>query len=309
MNIAVRLEGGAGDCLLGNRFVAAIREKYPNAEITAWTDTEGKTFQKEILELGYKRFYKEIHVIQSKKEKEFWVLTQFGKDNYYGALENVPDDVLTEMQSYDKFYDLHIDSLKWTNYDFDWLRYFYWFPRPETPIAEGLPELPERYIVTHLVSSSSVGHRLEPWYIERLITKLAAILPVVILSTPETNHFYDFAKGNPDVIILNTEVKNLFKVIENAELMLATDSGLRYLAYGYSVPVLTFSAHSHTPHQTIPSHRIRWLMFPDQCFPLNFDSTHVIDCARRILIDKGYALLPWIQDFDNQLVRRKWTKV
>ena len=27
MNISVRLEGGAGDCLLGTRFVPAIKEK------------------------------------------------------------------------------------------------------------------------------------------------------------------------------------------------------------------------------------------------------------------------------------------
>ena len=46
-NIAVRLEGGLGDCLLGNRFTVAIKEKYPNADITAYIDNEGKTFQKE----------------------------------------------------------------------------------------------------------------------------------------------------------------------------------------------------------------------------------------------------------------------
>ena len=33
MNISVRLEGGLGDCLLGNRFANAIKEKYPKKKI------------------------------------------------------------------------------------------------------------------------------------------------------------------------------------------------------------------------------------------------------------------------------------
>ena len=59
MNISVRLEGGLGDCLLGNRFVAAIREKYKNSNITAYIDSEGKTFQKDCLDILYPSFYKD----------------------------------------------------------------------------------------------------------------------------------------------------------------------------------------------------------------------------------------------------------
>ena len=33
MEIAVRLEGGLGDCLLGNWFVSAIKEKYTDEEL------------------------------------------------------------------------------------------------------------------------------------------------------------------------------------------------------------------------------------------------------------------------------------
>jgi ADP-heptose:LPS heptosyltransferase len=60
MNIAVRLEGGLGDCLLANRFVFAIKEKYPNSKITAYIDSEGQTFQKEALEILYPNVYKEL---------------------------------------------------------------------------------------------------------------------------------------------------------------------------------------------------------------------------------------------------------
>ena len=97
MNISVRLEGGLGDCLLGNRFVSAIKEKYPDSDITAYIDSEGKTFQKEGLEILYPSMYKKINIIQNKKYKEFWVDCQFGTDNYYGALENVPDNIRQEL--------------------------------------------------------------------------------------------------------------------------------------------------------------------------------------------------------------------
>jgi len=305
MNICVRLEGGLGDHLLANRFVPAILDKYPSAKITAYSDTEGNTFQKEGILCAYDHLYEEIKVIQTKKHKEFWVDCQFGEDNYYGALENVPDDVVEEMQSYDKFYDLHIDSLKWMQHDYDWLRYFYFFPKPN--ISETYEEeLFDEYIVLHLVSETSVGHRMEEWYVNRLVEELSAILPCVIVSTPETNHFYKKCL-NDNVRLINTTVSKAFDIITKSKLMISTDSGFRCLAYGAGVPTLTFSSSSDAAHQVIPSHRIRWLIFPNHSFPLNFDSVYVAETAERILKDKGYSLLPYITDIDSQLVRRKYT--
>ena len=69
MNISVRLEGGLGDCLLGNRFANAIKEKYPNSQITAYVDSEGKTFQKECLSILYPSFYKYIICISKQLQQ------------------------------------------------------------------------------------------------------------------------------------------------------------------------------------------------------------------------------------------------
>ena len=38
-NILVRFEGGIGDCLLSNRFLFAVKEKYPEAIIKVAFDT------------------------------------------------------------------------------------------------------------------------------------------------------------------------------------------------------------------------------------------------------------------------------
>lgn len=304
MNISVRLEGGAGDCLLGHRFSAAIKEKYPEAEITAYIDSEGKTFQKEVIECLYPSFYKEIKIIQNKKYKEFWVDCQFGTDNYYGALENVPDEIRTEIESYDKFYDLHIDSLKWTGYDFDWLRYFKFFPKPELKSENNRGE----YIVLHLVSSTSVGHRLEDWYITKLISLISKDHKCVIVSTEDTNKFYDEIKNNPNVEIFNGNIKDVCSIISNASMMIATDSGFRYIAYGYGIPTLTFSKHSQQPFSSIPSHQIRWLMYPETCFPLNWDASAIASITNNILKnDRGYILAPYLKDFELQAVKRKYT--
>lgn len=302
MKISVRLEGGLGDHLLGNRFIPAILEKYPNSEIHAFSDSEGNVFQKEAVLAGYSKFYNSFTVIGSKKYKPFWVDCQFGQDNYYGALENVPDSTRSAMEGFDRFYDLHIDSLKWVDYDFDWLRYFYFFPKPDiTDKYDG--ELPKEYAVFHLVSETSVGHRLEKWYIEGLINKVKEAIPCVIISTPKTNHFFN---GIKDVTIVNTSVSKIYDIISRAKILIGTDSGFRYIGYGCGIPTLTFSSQAFQPHQVIPSHRIRWLLFPEQCFPLNFDFTYISKIAKNIIDNKGYSLIPYIQDFDSQMVRRKY---
>lgn len=303
MNISVRLEGGLGDILCANRFVSSILEKYPKSNITAYIDSEGKTFQKEALSILYPSSYKDIKIIPNKKYKEFWVDCQFGIDNYYGALENVPDHIRKEMESYDKFYDLHIDSLKWLDYDFDWLRYYKFFPKPELKLPNQIGD----YIILHLVSSTSIGHRLEDWYIERLITNLSKNNKIYIISTIDTNHFYEKVKNLNNVTLFNGTIQEVCELISNAKLMISTDSGFRYIAYGYGIPTITFSKHSPQPFTAIPSHQIRWLMFPETCFPLNYNSDHIIELSNNILINKGYILVPYLKNFDIQAIKRNYT--
>ena len=302
MNISVRLEGGLGDILCANRFIPAIKEKYGGAKITAYIDSEGKTFQKEALEILYPSMYEKLEIIQSKKYKEFWVDCQFGLDNYYGALENVPDKERLEMESFDKFYDLHIDSLKWMDYDFDWLRYHRFFPKPELNTTNNIGE----YLVFHLTSSTSVGHRLEKWYIDTLVSSVAKKHKVYLISTPETNHIYETVKNLENVTVFNGSIREVCELISNAKFMLSTDSGFRYIAYGYGVPTLTYSKQSREAFSSIPSHQVRWLMFPETCFPLNFDLFFISDTIDRITESKGYILAPYVQNLKMQLVKREY---
>lgn len=301
--INLRLEGGLGDHLLAVRFIPAIKEKYPDAKIKIYSDTCGKTFQRDALVSCYGHLFDEIEVIPAKKHKEFWVNCQFGTDNFYGAMENIPDDIRKEMtEDCDKFYDLHIDGLKWMNYDFDWLRYFYFFPKPNvTPVNVNKP-----YAILHLHSATSKGHNLEQFYIDGLVQKISETIHVVIISTKEDNHLFTHL-ANDNVSVLNSSVEDVFSYISQAQVMVSTDSGFRYIAYGCSVPTITFSKNAQGPHQVPRSHQARWLLYPEQVFPLNYSFTYIAGVVKKILTNKGQALFPGVQDFDMEMVNRKYT--
>lgn len=303
MRIAIRAEGGLGDVLLFNRFVPAIKEKYPNSDISLYIDSEGKTFQKEVVEYLYPSFYKDIKVIPKKKYKPFYIDSQFGTENQIGFIENVPDDIKQEIASHDIFYDGHIDSLKWVDYEFDWYKYFRFFPKPEIKPDNTRGD----YIVCHLVSTTSKEHMMSKWYITNLVNKLKELKKkIIIISTAEINEFYSDFTSDPQIEIVNKGIKEVCDIIYNAKIFVGTDSGFRYVAYGCSVPVITFSKQSQSAHQVLPSHYIRWLIFPELTFPLSFDFNYVSKLAGKILQNKGYALLPYLQDFDSQAIRRNY---
>ena len=139
MKISVRMEGGLGDHLVANRLIPAIKEQNPRCKIDLFSDTEGKTMQSDILDNMWPSYFNEIYVIPSKKFKSFKIeSSNFPPEDYPGHLDNVPDDYSILMQDdkiYDKFYDLHIDSLKWLNHDYPWFKYFHHFPKPERNIS------------------------------------------------------------------------------------------------------------------------------------------------------------------------------
>lgn len=307
MKISVRMEGGLGDHLLANRFIPAIFEKYPKSEIKAWTDTCGKTFQKEVLENFYGHYFQSINVVPRKKYSEFWVNCQFGKDNYYGALENVPDEILQEMKDADIFYDLHVDSLKFTTFDFDWFRYFYFFPRPKLAPDFSGQGLPTDYVAFHLQSATSKGHMLEPWYCERLVKSVAEHVPCVLILLPEQKPFFSSLAGSRNVFFFESDICTVCEVIGRSRAFVSVDSGFRYFAYGAGVPTVTFSKHCVSPGQVLKSHELRWLLYPQQTFPLNYSSSEISRLVLRILENKVCALLPSVKDYKNQLVFRDYS--
>ena len=307
MRISVRLEGGLGDHLCATRFIPAIQEEYPEAVITAYSDTSGNFFQKECLDILYPHLYDDIKVIPSKKYEEFWINCQFGEDVGFGALENIPDDWVNEMESYEKFYDLHIDSLKWLDYDFDWDRYFRFFPAPI--IKKNKNKDP--YIIFQLHTSRSgeknKSHYLESWYVKKIIDALSAEYKCKIISTPELLDEYEELRKNDNVEIVVGEIEHIINEIKDASLFLGIDSGFRFIGYSFGIPAILFGTFYDRPNWCAPFHQIRWSFFPEQCFPLHHDSKAITNFAFKIMENKAFSLYPFINDFDMEMVRRKWT--
>lgn len=302
-SISIRLEGGAGDCILGTRFAQSVKDKYPGCEITAYVDSEGKTFQKEVLDYLFPTFYKKTIVIPHKKYKEFWIKSQYGLENQKGFIENVPDNILAEMLSYDRFVDLHIDSLSFLdNKEFNFLKYFRRFPKPEINHVTDYGD----YILLHLQSTTSLEHRLEKWYIESLISKLKKFIPaykIYVISTPEINHFYDRIEG---IDVLNLDIKGICSYIDNAKLFIGVDSGFRLISHCYDVPTVTLSKQCFQPFVCPPSHIIRWLPYPELTFPLNYDAGFVAKFGAKIMSHPVYRVLPQINDIETDLIKRNW---
>jgi len=296
-----------GDILCANRFIPAILEKIPDAEITAYLDTEGNKMQEEALRTFYPHFYKDIITIPSKKYKPFFVNTQFGIDQNFGALENIPNEYVAKMANSEVFLDLHIDGMQWTKYDFPYLKYFYSFPTPRinTSYTE---KLPDKFVLMHLASNNLANaHRMSSWYVTGLVKKIAEKYPVVLLSTPSTRDYLNFAKDINNVQIIETGLTEVVDIINKCSVMVAIDSGLRFLAYGCGKPVYTFSAQATELGRVLPSHKLRWLMYENSCVPLYFDNSRLATIVKNTVDNPALWLCPEVQDFDLQCVVRKYT--
>jgi len=307
MNISVRLEGGLGDHLCASRFIPAILERHPDSKIFAYSDTENNFFQKECLDILYPHLYESIKVIPDKKYKEFWVDCQFGTDNYYGALENVPSKWVKEMESHDVFYDLHIDSLKFTEYDFDWYRYFKFFPTPA--LKKDFSK--EKYIIFQLHTARSgvknKSHYLESWYVDGLLDTLSKNFKCKIISAPEVQDEYERFEGRDNIEIIQGPIEEVIDNIKDASLLIGIDSGFRFIGYTFGVPAILYGIWYLKPNYCVPFHQIRWSMFPEQCFPLHHNYKEVTSLASNIMANKAFSFFPETQDFDKDLVRRHYT--
>jgi ADP-heptose:LPS heptosyltransferase len=269
MNIAVRLEGGLGDHLLGHRFVHAIKEKYPNCKIHAFSDTEGNSRSIELLRELFPSIYKEAHTVGKRKNQNFEIKTPFGNERYPAHIRNLPDSTLTQINACDKFYDLHIDGLNWLNYDFDWLRYYYFFPKPEIDL---ISPYESGYIMAHLYSRPDSPYNLEQWYTIQLLSKLSENNKIVIITQQEHKEYYSQLFNNSNITI-NTanNVLEIFKIAQGCSCFIGIDSGIRYIPYYFSKPVFVFSKYCTEYGSVAYSHLIRWLIFPKMVLPMHFN--------------------------------------
>lgn len=300
LKIAIRLEGGLGDHLLGNRFVHAIKEKYPTNKLHIFSDTEGNSNSINVLQNLFPSIYKNITVLGKRKNPNYKIHSIFGEEVYPAHINNLPEEFLQNIKSYDKLYDLHIDGLKWLKSDFDWLRYYYFFPKPEINLTSPYKG---SYIMAHLYARPNSPYNLEQWYIISLLNKLSETSKIVIVTMEEHKNFYSEIFNNSNIVIdCADNVIDIFKIASNCELFIGIDSGIRYIPYHFSKPVFVFSKYCQQYGHVAYSHLIRWLIFEKNVFPMHFQIEAVSKIINNVIKNKSFALYPNLPDNIEQYI-------
>lgn len=306
MNFSIRLEGGLGDHLLGNRFVHAIKDKHPDSDLHIFSDTEGNQNSINVLKTLFPNIYKNTTVIGQRKDKDYKFLSKFGEERYPAHINNMPDDILKTINDHDHFYDLHIDGLKWLNYDFDWLRYYYFFPKPEIEIKQ---KYNEKYIMAHLYARPDSPYNLDQAYVINLLKKLSESTDqkIVIVTMEEHKDYYLELFNNKNVVIDTSDnVLDIFRIAAGCSAFIGIDSGIRYISYHFSKPVFVFSKYCNKYGSVVPSHLIRWLIFENNVFPINFPIDYVIGILNNAISNPANRLFPqYMHHIDNIVVDRK----
>jgi hypothetical protein len=314
MDIAVRLEGGVGDVLLGNRFVPAIKDKWPDAKIHAFLDTEGNPLQERVLRYMYPYMYESITTIPSKKYKPFVVNTQFGEDTGFGAIENIPDEYYQKIKSHSAWFDFHIDGMHWARYtEINCHRYYKQFPIPNPhKLAKATALLDSQNrdtpnILIHVKSDSSTGHNLHANYVYSLWQKLSK-LPVFklgFIATEKVAQEYAYSANKMPYII--GSIEEVIETISKSSVVIAIDSGIKHIAYCYDIPTITYSQQCYAPGKVLPSHELRWNIDPALCVPLNYNVDYVVNLATKLACYPAYRYNPELTDFDSQAIIRRYS--
>lgn len=303
MNILTRFEGGLGDCLLANRFLHAIKEKYPHDNIRVLFDTDGNPKQERVMKELWPNIYTNTYTLPERKDKNYKINTLLGLETYPAHLNNMPQIFNEELKKADKFYDLHIDGLKWLSYDFDWLRYYYYFPKPfhnTTALKEY--ELPDKFILLHLFARPNSEHNIEQSRAKEIINHLSQFIPTVTICNKE---YYDYYK-NTNTQLIDPSFVECFDIASKCCVFLGIDSGIRYIPYHYSKPTYVFSKFCIKPGVIHHAQLIRWLLYEKNVLPFNASISDTCHIIKNVLNDPAYCLFPYIKDnIDNYIFNRR----
>jgi ADP-heptose:LPS heptosyltransferase len=258
--ILVKLEGGLGDCLLSNRFLPAIIEKHPNSEIYCGFEKNkiysDESFQTDVLSFFYGEFYKEFIIFDEKT-----------------------------IDNYDYFYNLHIDKMDWTKYDFDWLSRFYYFPKPKVEIEK------KDFVCVHLTHNKWAPKNLNKNYITNLVNELINVHPNIAAVCTETEK-ESFSLVKDKIEIVCSDIISACKTVAASKALITIDSGFKYIAYAYGVPTIETADYYLNPGTTHPMIKSRWLPFCERGLPLYCDERNFSISLKNILENKIASLFP-----------------
>lgn len=290
-NILIRFEGGIGDCLLGNRFLHAVKEKYPTSNLKIAFDTGVNNKQETLMRFLWPSIYKETYTIGEKLSKNFICKNKKNQDvMYLEHPDNLPTKFKNDISKSDFYFDLHVASLKFLNYDIPWQKYYYFFPRPEV-IKPYTGKLPDKFILVHFYPRPDSFHSLDQNNSIKIIKELQKLLPVVVICQKE---YFDWYKNCTEWII-DCPIEEIFDVASKCEIFFGADSSIRYIPLHFGKPSFVLSKHCNQAFNLGAvnlAHLARWSVFRDKMLPANSDSSFIFSICKNYLQYKGYFLFP-----------------
>lgn len=305
MDIAVRLEGGIGDHLLANRFVHALKEKYPNDNFIIFSDPSQDFGQLLFLKEFWPSVYKNAILSPGRVSSQFKIRSQFGEEVYNAAIENQPDSIKYLCERADKFYDLCLDRMEWLDYDFDWFRYFYFFPKPEKqPVSDNPINKP--FILASLFSRQGSPYTMEKEYVQELFKGMSALSHVVIVTTEENKSYYDFCVDNPAIEVRVTNLSETFYLASQCSAFIGMDSGVRCMPYYFGKPTFYFTPYCSEYGTSSVAHLVRWMVYERNSLPMHFNLAKTLELLSNSISERNFPLFPFVppQHRDNILLKR-----
>ena len=83
---------------------------------------------------------------------------------------------------------------------------------------------------------------------------------------------------------------------------------IKYLGYTFNKPTLCWARESPKPHVVTYAHQIRWLIFPQLFFPLEYNANYMKNCMNNLINTDNFFIAPQFgaNDINNTLLKREY---
>lgn len=305
MKINVLVEGGVGDLILATRFIAAVRDKYPDGHISVFVNNENNEKFNSFIDKHWGYLWNEFHPNVERASKDFKIFSQFGAEVYNGAFENITAEWRKKITDADKWYNFHLDSLKFLEYtDIPWMKYMRHVPTPRN--LEPVAPLKPKTVVLNLFARAGHFSGIPKETSDAVISGLRDSNEVLIIAPNEEarDTFYDQHKD----IVRVADLSETLSLISQSSLGLSLDSGLRCMFYAFGKGCYTLCKLSNRPFEVPRSHVTRWYMWPEHILPVESKPAYLTTLVENALENSACLLYPDLSaaQIDNLLIKRKY---
>lgn len=304
MKINILIEGGIGDLILAMRFVQAVREEYLDAYLQIFINNDNNKIFNSFIQKHWGYLWNEVKTV-SRVSSNYIIQSQFGKEVYNAALSNIDPEQLKDLYNCGKFYNFHLDSLKFLEYsDIPWQKYLKCVPPPKN--VDSAPLKYHKKVVLNLYARQNHFSYIPKEKANIIISSLRDKYDLLILA-PTEDAVDEFYSEHRDITVA-TDLSESLAIIKTSLLGLSIDSGLRCMFYAFGKACYTMCGLCTTPFQIPISHSIRWYPWKEHLIPVQSSSEFITNLIGNSLKNSACQVYSEYHsdDIDNALIKRKY---